>query len=206
MCHHITTAGPPVSARTRRLASEMSLTTCLSSVLSNPLLAAGLPHCTWCQVHPWRLETFHALNKATVPNCYPVPHLQNFTASLRGTTIFSRIDLIRAYHHIPVVPEDISKTAITTPFGLFELRMPFGLQNTAQTFQRFMDEVLHVQEFCYTNIIIASTTPEEHRQHLHVVFACLREHGIVINELKSLFGVSELDYHLDATGIRPMET
>jgi hypothetical protein len=66
--------------------------------------------------------------------------MQDLSNGLDGCSVFSKVDLVKGYHQIPVAPEDIPKMAIITPFGLFEyLFTPLGLSNAAQTFQRMID-------------------------------------------------------------------
>jgi hypothetical protein len=77
------------------------------------------------------------LNAITTPDRYPIPHLQDFSANLNGATHFSKIDLKTAFHQIQMEESAIPKTAVITPFGLFEfVTMPNGLLNAPQTFQR----------------------------------------------------------------------
>ena len=72
---------------------------------------------------------YRRLNEMTKDDKYPLPHIHDFNAKLLGAKVFSKVDLIRGYHQIPVAAEDVEKTAICTPFGLWEyVRMPFGLK------------------------------------------------------------------------------
>ncbi len=69
---------------------------------------------------------YRRLNLVTTPDKYPLPNMQDLSNSLHGCTVFSKIDLVKGYHQIPIATDDIPKTAIITPFGLFEyLFTPF---------------------------------------------------------------------------------
>lgn len=151
---------------------------------------------------------YRKLNAITLPDRYPIPRLLDFTYLLPKKTIFSRVDIKRAYNQIPV--EDVEKTAVITPFGLFEFpRMPFGLRNAGQTFMRFINDIMLGLNFvfCYVDdILIASSSEEEHRLHLEEVFKRLNNHGITINMEKCIFGTEELEflgYNITPEGITP---
>jgi hypothetical protein len=86
----------------------------------------------------WRpCGDYRPLNLQTVEDKYPLPNMADLAARLDGCKLFSKLDLRKGYLQVPVAAEDVAKTAIITPFGLFEFtRMPFGLQNAGMTFQR----------------------------------------------------------------------
>ena len=52
---------------------------------------------------------------------YPLPNIANFTSRVNDSTVFSKLDLQKGYYQVPVAPEDIQKTAIITPFGMYAL-------------------------------------------------------------------------------------
>lgn len=103
------------------------------------------------------------------------------------------------------------KTAISTPFGLWEfLWMPFGLRNARQTVQRLMHGILQGLPFtfvCIDDILIASRIPEDHLLHLRAVFQHLQDIGLIERPEKCLFGRDQLPFlgHLvSSEGISPL--
>ena len=150
--HHIVTSGRPVTAKFRRLdniklaAAKEEFHRLESEGIirrSNSDWASPL-HMVQKSDGSWRpCGDYRRLNIISETDCYPLPNMADITSSLAGARIFSKLDLKKGYHQIPVHPADVKKTAIITPFGLFEfIRMLFGLKNTGMTFQRFMDRAL----------------------------------------------------------------
>ena len=120
---------------------------------------------------------------------------------------------MKGYHQIPVAPDDVRKTGIITPFGLFIFpRTPFGLKNAGQDFQRLMDSILGDIPRVYVyidDILVASETPEQHLKDLENVFKILSDNGLVVQRSKCILGRASLEflgYHVDANGIAPLPT
>ena len=218
--HHIVTSGRPVTAKFRRLdnvklaaaKAEFQLLEKEGIVRRSNSDWASPLHMVQKSNGSWRpCGDFRRLNLISEDDCYPFPNMADITSSLAGTSIFSKLDLKKGYHQIPVHPADVKKTAIITPFGLFEfLRMPFGLKNAGMSFQRFMDKILGGLPFVLIyldDILVASPDREIHADHLRAVLQILRENGLVLNKDKCEFFKSEVEFlglRVTAGGVAPL--
>lgn len=161
----------------------------------------------------WRLVCdFRKLNEVTVDDKYPLPNISDILDKLGKCQYFSTLDLANGFHQIQMNPDDIEKTAFSTENGHYEFkRMPFGLKNAPATFQRVMDNILRGinNEECLVyldDIVIFSTSLQEHIERLRKVFMRLRNANFKVQLDKSEFLRKEVNYlgHvITSNGVKP---
>lgn len=161
----------------------------------------------------WRLVVdFRKLNEKTLDDKYPIPNITDVLDKLGKCQYFTTLDLASGFYQVEMDPNDVEKTAFNVEHGHFEfLRMPMGLKNSPSTFQRVMDNVLRglQNEICLVyldDIIVFSTSLQEHMTNLEKVFQRLRESNFKIQMDKSEFLKLEtayLGHIISRDGIKP---
>lgn len=161
----------------------------------------------------WRMVVdYRKLNEKTIDDKYPLPNITDILDKLGKCNYFTTLDLANGFHQIEMETEDIQKTAFSTENGHYEFkRMPFGLKNAPSTFQRVMNNILrgYQNEICSVyldDIIIFSTSLQEHIDRLRKIFQRLREANFKIQLDKSEFlkqNVNYLGHVITPKGVEP---
>ena len=144
---------------------------------------------------------FRQLNADTAKDAHLLPRIDDLLDALHGAHWFSTLDLKSGYWQVPIKEWDKEKTAFRTSSGkLYKFNLvPFGLCNAPATFSRLMDHVLsglHWETclFYLDDIIVFSSTWEEHLARLRQVFERLRHADLKLGAEKCTFAAKEVSY------------
>ncbi|KAA3675726.1 uncharacterized protein DEA37_0006214 [Paragonimus westermani] len=150
------------------------------------------------------------LNNALETHQYPLPIPEDLFARLNGGTVFSKIDLSDAYLQVEVEDKCKELLTINTHRGLYQYnRLPFGVKCAPAIFQQIMDIMLSDIPYAMAymdDIIIVSSSVDDHIQHLHTVFQRIRDYGFTLRIEKCEIMLSNIRYLgsiIDETGRRP---
>jgi cleavage and polyadenylation specificity factor subunit 1 len=199
--HHIrTTPGQPITCRPRRLSPNrlaIAIADFDAMLRDGTARRSESSRSSALHVVPTKgndgrpCGDYTALNARIIPDRYPVRHIHDYSHQLFGCSVFSKIGLVRAIKSNPRPSRRYTEDCHTTPFGQFEFPfISFGLRNAAQTFQRFLDDILRELDFCFAyldDILVFFRSFEEREQYLRALFDCLKRYEILINPAKCVF-------------------
>uniref|UniRef100_A0A803TEK8 Gypsy retrotransposon integrase-like protein 1 n=1 Tax=Anolis carolinensis TaxID=28377 RepID=A0A803TEK8_ANOCA len=143
---------------------------------------------------------YRNLNAIIKDNKYPMPLVKDLITVLKKGSIFTKLDLIEAYHKLRIKPKDTWKTAFSCAFGLFEyLMLPFGLKNGGSCFMQLINEILHPLLYrgvfiFLDDILIVSENREQHIELVREVLQKLREAKLYAKLSKCEFNKTQIDF------------
>ena len=145
---------------------------------------------------------YRDLNAVTEPINFPLPRLEDVIDSVgeNNSKIFTVLDLKAGFHQIPLDENTAHKTTFVTHNGAYSFkRIPYGIRNGPVAFQTAMSFVLRNINFKYAlvyvdDILIHSSTFDEHLVHLQNVFDRLNEANLKLQPKKCRFAAQRVEY------------
>ena len=154
-----------------------------------------------------------ALNKITLPDAYPVPLQSDILAAVSGAKFISTVDCSSFFYQWRVKPQDRHKLTVSSHRGQETFKVAvMGYRNSPAYVQRMIDRMLRpVRGFARAymdDIVIFSTSLEEHEDQLRQIFGILEDYNICLSPHKSFIGypsVALLGQRVDALGLATAE-
>ena len=153
------------------------------------------------------------VNKALVPQRYPLPTMEELTEQIAGSTVFSKLDLAWGYLQLELAEECRYLTAFVTHDGVFQFRsLPFGLATGPSAFQQVMRHILDGLPGCANildDVLVHGRGTAEHDSRLRDVLHRLAKYGATLRADKCLLGQREVDFNghrVSADGVRPLQS
>ena len=137
------------------------------------------------------IQDYRKLNKSTIKNQYPLPLIGELVDKLKGSRVFTKLDVQWGYNNVRIKEGDKWKVVFRTNQGLFEPTvMFFGLTNTPTTFQAMMNTLFHdlIQQgkvvIYLDDILIFTKDIAKHRIIIKEVLKILRQNKLYLKPAK----------------------
>jgi hypothetical protein len=143
---------------------------------------------------------FRKLNALTRKDRYPLPLLDEVLSRMSKAKVFTKLDIRAAFNKIRMDKDSEELTSFRTRYGQYKCKvLPFGLCNGPATYQRYMNDILfdYLDDFCTAyldDIIVYSSDPLEHAEHVRKVLLRLRAAGLQVDIKKCEFNVTRTKF------------
>ena len=143
---------------------------------------------------------YRQLNKLAIRDSFPLPRVDDILADCAKGKIWATIDMTDSFFQTRMHPDDIHKTAVTTPFGLYEWTvMPMGFKNSPSIHQRRVTNALrkYIGKICHVyidDIVIWSDSVDEHIRNVKLIMEALREAKLYVNKKKTKLFCNEIKF------------
>jgi len=157
---------------------------------------------------------YRRVNEKTHKEAFPLPIIQNIYDSLAGNKYFSCLDAMSGFHQLKLSENSKEITSFSTSTGHYQFtRLPFGLTNAPQKFQKVMNKIMAGLTYrincCYLDDCVCfGKTFEEHLSALEKTFDRLLKYKLKLKISKCKFGYTEiklLGNIINGQGIKPTE-
>src|SRR5258705_3659693 len=143
---------------------------------------------------------YRRINENTIPDNYPMPKVNEILSDCARGKLFCKIDLKDSFFQTRVHPDDIHKTAVSTPRGLYEWTvMPMGLRNSPAIQQRRLESALRdlLRNICLCfidDVIGWLASLSKHVRNVHSILLSLRKAGVFINPAKTQLFATQIEF------------
>ncbi len=155
---------------------------------------------------------YRKVNSVTVPDCFPLPRMEDCVDNLGSAKFVSKLDLLKGYWQVPLTSRASDISAFVTQDDFLQYCvMAFGMRNAPATFQRLINIVLAGVRDCNAyldDLVIYSPTWSAHVSTIREVFGRLEKASLTLNLAKCEFGQATVTYLGKEVGqgqVRPIE-
>ena len=153
------------------------------------------------------------VNTAIIPDSFPLPTMDELTAKVAGSTVFSKLDLLWGYLQLKLAEDSRYLTAFITHVGIYRYKsLAFGLSSGPSAFQKVVRKILEGLDGCESildNILVHAPTMDEHDRRLRLVLQRLSDHNATIRRDKCILGASSVEFNghtISAAGCLPLSS